>query len=379
VTRASKKGRIEVAARVARQADGEAGRAQLEAAAAEFDALGAAMLAAWARAALALTLVRIGQGDVRTAASAAEEIADALGLSGTRTLAPAIPLSSETSRGQREPAMHANGLDIVARRSQAVGVRRRRNPSIVVRCFGEFQITAHGRLLDLSRVKPRARQMLRLLALHGGRPVHREVVIEALWPDVNPEAANRGLHVAVSSLRRLFAGQVGQMPPLIAREGEAYRLSVPRDASIDLVEFETAVRDGRAARARGDADRAIVASQTAIDIHDAELLPEDGPAEWLVHERERRVAEACEAAEALAEMLLERDDHAGAAAACARGLYLDRYQDKLWILRIAAHERAGDLAVGLRARQEYERVLRELGCSASADGASPVARDRGDA
>lgn len=353
-----------------RMAAGDDGSVQLEAAADEFSRLGAAVLAAWARAALALTLARIGHADACPAASRAQAAAGALGVPGARALAScalaeADPVGREKYRRLANASLQeANGLALLGvRQRESVKARSRQkpSPSIVVRCFGEFRMTVYGRPLDLATVKPRVRQMLRLLALHAGRPIHREVLIEALWPEGDPEAANRCLHVAVSSLRRLFECQVGGGRSLISREGEAYRLALPADASVDLVEFDTALGEGRAARARGDTDRTIAAFRSAIDIHHAELLPEEGPAEWLVHERERRVAEACEAAEVLAELLLERGDAPGAAFVCERGLRIDRYRDKLWRLRIASHERAGDPATSLQARREYEHVLRDLG------------------
>ena len=76
-------------------------------------------------------------------------------------------------------------------------------PGSRIRCFGQFEIEVAGRPVDLSAVKPKARAALRLLALHAGRPVHRELLAEALWPDANGRHASiRNLQVAISSLRQ---------------------------------------------------------------------------------------------------------------------------------------------------------------------------------
>jgi DNA-binding SARP family transcriptional activator len=172
----------------------------------------------------------------------------------------------------------------------------------------------------------------------------------------------RYLHVAVSSLRHVLEPDAPRgASSLIVRDGDAYRLRLPPDGSVDVVEFDRALAQGRAARGEGDVDTAVARYRSAIRLHRAELLPEDGPAEWLVHERERRAAEACEAARALAEILLELDDQAGAAIACEQGLAIDRYRDDLWRLRAFAHERAGDLAAAAQVRRGYNAVLGELG------------------
>src|SRR4029079_8226919 len=95
----------------------------------------------------------------------------------------------------------------------------------------------------------------------------------------------------------------------------------------------------------------------ALDLYTGELLPEDGPADWVVHERERRRDEASESAHAVAEMHLERGDPVAAAGACQRRLHGEQYDDALWRLCIGASEKAGDAAAAARARQKYDRIL----------------------
>jgi len=235
-------------------------------------------------------------------------------------------------------------------------------PSVVVRCFGGLNITIRGAPLDLTPLKPRVRRMLRMLAVHAGRPVHREVLAEALWPEAPPRAATRNLQVAVSSIRRLLEPCVSRgASSLIVRDGEAYRLSLDADAWVDLVAFDRALAAARAAYARGDSEQELSAYRSALDLHQDELFPEEGPAEWLLHERECRAGEACGAARAIAELLLEQGEPRGAAEACAHGLRIDRYQDELWRLRIHSLDRAGDLAAARYAETEYGRVLSDLG------------------
>jgi DNA-binding SARP family transcriptional activator len=202
--------------------------------------------------------------------------------------------------------------------------------------------------------------MLRLLALHAGRPIHRDLLIEALWPSTDPEAAGRCLHVAISSLRQLLEASGGNGRSLVARDGEAYRLALPDGASMDLIDFDRALLDGRSARAHRDIDRSIDAYQRVVDLHCGELLPEDGPAEWVVQERARRCGEACVAAEAIAEMSMEQNDFEAAAAACELGLRIDRYRDKLWRLRVVSCEQAGEFAAALRARRDYQSMIAGL-------------------
>jgi DNA-binding SARP family transcriptional activator len=214
--------------------------------------------------------------------------------------------------------------------------------------------------MDLSGVKPRVRKLLHLLALHTEQPVHREVLIESLWPEADPESGARNLHVAVSSLRQLLAvGSRGETIQIV-REGEDYRLKLPPGSHTDVAAFAGSVGEGRHCRAAGDGPGAIRSLSAALDLYVGDLLPEDGPAEWVLGDRESLRASAVEAAGALAELLVA-GDAAGAARACERGLAIDRCRDSLWRTLQRAHELAGNYAAAADARRRYERVLADLG------------------
>jgi DNA-binding SARP family transcriptional activator len=145
------------------------------------------------------------------------------------------------------------------------------------------------------------------------------------------------------------------------REDEAYRLRLPAGARVDVADFDAAVARGHAARARGDLTAAAVAYEAALAAYRGELLPEEGPAEWVVAEREARRTAAARAALSVAEGLLARGQPLAAATACESGLAVDRCDDDLWRLCTEAYERAGDRAAAARTREGYARVLRELG------------------
>jgi len=172
----------------------------------------------------------------------------------------------------------------------------------------------------------------------------------------------RNLQVAVSSLRQMLHRALQPDASIrIERDGDAYRLTLGPDVEFDLLEFDLALDRGRRARAAGDPPTVIAACERILDLYTADLLPEDGPAEWVVTQRERRRWEAAGAARTLAEQLLEAEDAGSAARACQRGLQIDPYQDALWRMLIAAHERVPNPLAAARARRRYAEVLEGLG------------------
>jgi DNA-binding SARP family transcriptional activator len=244
-----------------------------------------------------------------------------------------------------------------------------RPEGLEIRAFGAFAVEVGDRPIALDRVKPRARAVLRFLAVRPGVAIHREVIQEALWPDVDSPTGARSLHVAVSALRGLLADALAaDSTRLIAREGDAYRLAVD-PGQVDVGRFEREMARGRAARASNAGSGATAAGAAAgaaafvgaLALYRGDLLPQDGPAEWAVERREHFRREAVEAATILAEDALGSGDLEAAIRVCRRGLELDRFHDPLWRVLIAARDQAGDPGAASRDRREYASILEGLG------------------
>lgn len=348
----------------------------LQDAAARSHALEAPALESMALGGLALAMARAGRPEAHATAVLAERLAHQVGTLGSRAMALAAlallepadaPDHLEQAHGLAleggfcaphldggvEPAaLDTGSLAATAPATTAGGM--------VVQCFGVFSVRIGGLDVDLGALRPRARSALRFLALHAGRPVHKEVLVEALWQGNDPDSALRNLQVAVSSIRQVLASTGTGTSAMLTRDGEAYRLHVLPEHS-DLRRFEDAIRAAATAHASGDDDGAALAAQAALDLHRGDLLAEEGPAEWVVGERDKCKGDAAAMAALLAEVELDRGHPAAAAAACEWGLRIDRYHDALWRLLVTGYELGGDRAAAARARLGYEEVMRELG------------------
>jgi DNA-binding SARP family transcriptional activator len=392
-----------------RLCDGLPAAETLEEAALRFRRLGAGVLETWARAGLALALAAEGRPEARQAAVAADRCARSVGVPSAETLAllalglsqgaggaehlmlarslaeqhglcfPPLPLDlrdgepggatpdGEAGRATRageagEATRNGERSSPVASNGRKRGHLRGVAPPVSLSCFGGFRLQLDGRTIDGGGLKPRPRAALHLLAIHAGRPVHRETLVEALWPEVDVTAGMRNLHVAVSTIRRFLEPEVGRgAPSIVVREGDAYRLALSDDAVVDIREFEAGLGEGRAARAAGATETAIAGYERALEAYTGELLPEAGPAEWVVMPRERYRVEASEAALALTELHVERGDLGSAVAVGEQGLRIDRFRDAQWRILITACELAGDAAGALRVRRSYDEMLADLG------------------
>ena len=230
--------------------------------------------------------------------------------------------------------------------------------SMRVYCFDAFELVVGGKPVDLSVVRPRALSVLRLLALHAGRPVHREVLMESLWPEVDPDAALHSLQVAVSSLRKLMPERPA---PGIVRHGDAYQLEMSPDAFCDVRSFQVWLASAAAAAARNDHRRAFDAALRATEVYRGDLLLDEGPAEWVVGHRDALRLDMVRACTIAGDAAMKLGLPHEATRMSERGLSVDRYADALWRLQIQSLEQSSDRASAERVRRAWQEMMDDLG------------------
>lgn len=230
-----------------------------------------------------------------------------------------------------------------------------------VQCLGGFRLSVFGREIELDSLRPRARALLRMLAIHPANGLHRESIVDALWPDGSAETGIHNLHVAVSAVRKLLVNAGVPEAFGIRRHSEAYRLVLATTEASDLASFLEMAGQAKAAAARDDLDVARSTARRALDIYGGELLVEDGPVEYVVRERSR-VAGLREAVAAIvADCSIRDGDYGAAIDVCESTIVEHPYSDELWRLLMLAHRERGDLAAAGLAQTRYEHVLADLG------------------
>jgi DNA-binding SARP family transcriptional activator len=260
------------------------------------------------------------------------------------------------------------GTDVGDAQRQAEGAGAGPGPNgaapaatVRLRCLGGFSLGVQGSVVDEAAAKPMERALLHLLCMRAGEQIHREALIEALWPEADPDAGLHRLQVAVSALRRLLApAQPGGLV-LLAREGDSYRLALPADSDVDVWQVDSHLRRATVARNTGQSEPEEESLAAALAAYGGPLLPGDGPADWVVNRRSALQAAVVDASARLASLRLQRGKPQGAAEVARTGLSLDRFRDDLWKLLIEAADRSGHHAEAENVRRGYAAVLDELG------------------
>jgi DNA-binding SARP family transcriptional activator len=206
------------------------------------------------------------------------------------------------------------------------------------------------------RRKPAA--LVKLLALAPAHQLHREEIMDALWPDLDPEAAGANLRKALHHARRALATIAPDGATLISSEADLLSLAAEH-LWLDVERFRFTLA---AARRSGR----IEEYRLAIDFYRQGLLPEDRFEEWVAAPRDELHREYLAALEELARLLESRGDLAGATEVVRRLVAAEPLREESHVALIRLCALAGRRGEALRQYEHLTRLLEsELGTEPS--------------
>ncbi|MFC4785040.1 AfsR/SARP family transcriptional regulator [Nocardioides sp. MAHUQ-72] len=145
-----------------------------------------------------------------------------------------------------------------------------------VRLLGRFEVVVDGRPVPApSWRRQSASRLVKLLALQPSYRLHRDQVIDALWPDVPADTGSTRLHTAAHYAR----AALGEPRSIVVAQG-VVALFPDADVEVDVTAFEQAAG---AARGAQDAQHATAAAA----LYAGTLLPEDVYEPWTEEPRGR--------------------------------------------------------------------------------------------
>jgi DNA-binding SARP family transcriptional activator len=201
-----------------------------------------------------------------------------------------------------------------------------RAPPLRISTLGHFSLVVGGKGLGTDTWKRRpALTVLKCLVAHAGHAVHRERLIEYIWPDTDSKRGWYSLKVAVSFLRQqLQAGGV-QKDPVVTLD-QSYMLR-SESVWIDAKEFEKLVAAGHEMERQERLDEALQCFENAKELYRGDFLEDDLYADWCARERERLRELYFEMLAGMAKCKAAVGDNMGAALACREALYRDQSRE----------------------------------------------------
>jgi DNA-binding SARP family transcriptional activator/tetratricopeptide (TPR) repeat protein len=210
-------------------------------------------------------------------------------------------------------------------------------PEVLVTVLGRFTVTVDEvPVAEASWRRRHAAAIVKVLALAPGHRMHREQVIDLVWPGDTIAAAVPKLHKAAHFARRAIG-----VPDAVLLRGDQVVLCPGAIITVDAVRFEELAR-------RALAGHEAVAASQALALYGGELLPGDRYEEWAETRREQLARIHLD--------LLRRDGRWEAV------LDVDASDERAHLALMRRHAADGDRHAALRQFERLDRALRqELG------------------
>jgi two-component SAPR family response regulator len=152
--------------------------------------------------------------------------------------------------------------------------------------LGRFALTMAGEGIAIdSWARKQSITLLKFLVTQTGRPVHRERILDSLWPTTDTRRGWDRLKVTISYLRQQLR-ELGLDNDVLKTVGKAYVLR--RDAiRVDADVFENLIAEGHALQSQNRDAEALRRFCQADDLYRGDYLEEETFADWCAEERER--------------------------------------------------------------------------------------------
>jgi len=236
-----------------------------------------------------------------------------------------------------------------------------------VSLVGPIRLRGPGGSLDEQALGRQARVVFAVLAGARHRPVSKEELAEALWPDDPPASWQPALRGVVTKVRTALTAAGLDGAHAIRSAFGCYQLDLPEGSIVDLETASESVEKAEAALAAGNPTgaRALAEGATAVTSQPF-LAGQEGP----FPEAVRRQLEVLHlrALEVLGRADLAVDEVGAAIGAAQAALTVEPFRESAHRLLMSAHAAAGSRGEALRAYERCRLLLaEELGVRPSAE------------
>ncbi|HYF95213.1 MAG TPA: BTAD domain-containing putative transcriptional regulator [Symbiobacteriaceae bacterium] len=233
--------------------------------------------------------------------------------------------------------------------------------ALSVQLLGAFRVLRAGVEVDLGAARSqKAVSLFKFLVAQRGRAVAREQILDAIWPESDPESADRSFEVTLSTLRRLLDPPQGVT--LIVRRGRGYMLNPEVPLLLDVDRFRSHLERGNWWLHRGQSALAVAEWEQAEAAYGGDFLADDPYEDWAAADRERLREQYLELVLQLGDVALDGGRPSEAVERAQRVLMADPIREAAYRLLMRAHARQGNRAIAFRDLKRCCEVLRrELG------------------
>ncbi len=229
--------------------------------------------------------------------------------------------------------------------------------------LGHFEVWRDDQLVSPKVWGRRKSETLcKLLVSQRGRSFTRDQLIEALFPEHDPDKAFHNLTGRISELRRALEPNLARLKDsqfILNVDQGCYSFSKEAPCWVDVEEFETQLQTAQTAERAERWAEALAGYQGTVDLWRGDYLDEDRYEEWTLEPRERYRELYLQALSRLAECHARLGEYAKAIEVVTRAIEAHRTDESVYRQLMLYHYYAGDSQKALLIYDTCLQVLRD--------------------
>jgi two-component SAPR family response regulator len=233
-----------------------------------------------------------------------------------------------------------------------------RSASLRVHTLGGFRVWRDGVEVHVEAWgRQKAIHLFQFFVTRRGQPLHKEQIIDRLWPELDFDTGDRDFKVALNAVYKAIEPEREARAPsrFILRHGLTYQLDL-EEAWVDAGAFEAHVEAGNRLSA-GDLAAALERYRRAVDLYEGDYLPERRYEDWSSAERERLRLLALGTMIRLADLLVEVNP-LESLRLTQRVLALEPVWEDAYRVQMQAYLSSGNRPMVIRTYQRCAEVLK---------------------
>jgi predicted ATPase/DNA-binding SARP family transcriptional activator len=256
---------------------------------------------------------------------------------------------------------YGSGMEIMNNHARTAlqmdkGLSSRSPTTLHISLLGRFHLQCGENTLTTEQIHlHKARDLLKLLALAPNHRLHREEVLDLLWPEQSPQQAAHNLSQTLYTLRPKLLTLDTSI--CLEFENECLILKAPFGIFTDVKDFEQAARSVLNYSGRSTS-QAFASCQQAIMAYTGNLLPDDGPSDLFYQYREQLRQLHIDLLLRFAHYNLELKDYLPAIDALQQVIAADPAQEEAHLRLMRAYTLNGQRQAALRQYQLLADALR---------------------
>ena len=228
-----------------------------------------------------------------------------------------------------------------------------------IECFGNFRVFRRDRqIADGEWERAQARSLLKALVSRGAWKTSRDVLMEDIWPEGEPNAIEKNFKVTLHRLRKTLEPEMKQAYGSSYVHLRENCLSLDRDlCSVDIDDFLELTLKAQQEEGKGHFEKAVSFYSRAVDLYQGDFLEEDIYMPWAGPKREEFQSIFTDILSRMGN-ILEKQDKAHDAIGCYRRIVrVDPCMEEAYQKMMMLYGKLGMRNAALKVYQECKKAL----------------------